>query len=67
MTSNQTNKRRWASLSEAAAYVGVNQRTIRRMITSGKITGYQASKALIRVDLDEIDAVFVPMQSAANI
>lgn len=52
--------RRWASLKEAAEYLGVTVATIRQMITDGKLRGYRANQRLYRVDLNELDAAMVP-------
>jgi excisionase family DNA binding protein len=47
---------RYASLAVAANYAGgCSVRTIRRMISSGEISGYKLGRHLIRVDLNEID------------
>ncbi len=61
--STNTNERRWATIDEAAAYLGVATKTIRRMITDGQVTGYRLGARLIRVDLDELDTQLRPMQS----
>lgn len=52
----QAPTRRWASLTLAADYIGVSERTIRRMILSGEVNGYRFGPRLLRVDLDELDA-----------
>jgi excisionase family DNA binding protein len=51
--------RRLASITEAAEYVGVSPKTLRRYIASGRITGYRTGPRLIRVDLTELDAVLL--------
>ena len=56
--------RRWASLIEAAAHIGVSEKTIRRMISDGEITGYRMGPRLIRVDLHELDALMRPIPPA---
>ena len=50
--------RRYISIAEAAEYLNVSNRTVRRLIADGELTGYRAGKSrrLIRVDLDEIDS-----------
>ena len=51
-------KRRFVSLAEAAEYLSVSEKTIRRRIADGQLTGYQIGKGHqppIRVDLNEID------------
>jgi excisionase family DNA binding protein len=59
--------RRWASLNDAADYLGVTHRTIRQWITDGKIRGYRANARLYRVDLNEIDAAMQPFGAASPI
>ncbi len=49
--------RRYAKISDAAEYLSVNPLTIRNMIADGRIHGYRSSARLIRVDLNEIDAL----------
>lgn len=49
--------RRLVSLENAADYVATSPRTIRRAIAAGRLTGYRFGKRLLRVDLNEIDAM----------
>lgn len=56
----ETSGRRWASLAEAADYVGVTHRTLRGWITEGRITGYRINARVLRVDLNEVDAAMQP-------
>ena len=52
------NPRRLASITAAADYLAVEHKLIRKMIAAGKITGYRLPGSnLIRVDLNEIDAL----------
>ena len=52
------NPRRLASITAAADYLAVEHKLIRKMIAAGKITGYRLPASnLIRVDLNEIDAL----------
>jgi excisionase family DNA binding protein len=51
-----SSRRRYATISEAADYLRVNERTVRSMIASGRITGYRNGPRLVRVDLDDLDA-----------
>ncbi|WP_006247204.1 excisionase family DNA-binding protein [Mycolicibacterium tusciae] len=50
-------KRRYISIAEAADYLQVSDRTVRRLIADGELTGYRMgrSRRTIRVDLNEID------------
>ena len=61
----QTTQRRYGSIDAAAEVLGVNPRTIRRMISSGQIRGYRVGPRLIRVDLNELDALASPIPTAA--
>lgn len=49
--------RRWSDIPGAAEHSGVATSTIRRYIRQGQITGYRLGPRLVRVDLDELDAM----------
>lgn len=49
-------QRRYASIQEAAKYLRVTDRTIRAMVSDGRLTGYRNGNRLVRVDLNEVDA-----------
>jgi len=55
--------RRLKSLSDAAEYGGCSTKTIRRLIASGRLTGYRLGPKLIRVDLDELEALLKPIRT----
>ena len=59
-------KRRLESIAGAAEYAGVHPRTIRRRIADGRLTGYRMGPRLIRVDLNELDAMLRPIPAAGN-
>lgn len=59
------NRRRYATLAQAAEYLGVTDRTVRQMIADGRLTGYRSGKRLVRVDLNEVDAAMQPFGGAA--
>ena len=42
------------TLSAAAERFDCSERTIRRMISSGELTGYRIGKRLVRVDATEV-------------
>ena len=44
-----------ATLAEAAEYLGLSVRTVRRWVADGRITGYRIGPRHIRVDLNEIN------------
>ena len=50
-------ERELISLAEAARRYGVHERTVRRFISTGAITGYRLGSRLIRVDVGELDAL----------
>jgi excisionase family DNA binding protein len=52
--------RRYASLAKAAAYADCNERTLRRHIAKGELTGYRLGR-VIRIDLNELDAWMAPV------
>jgi excisionase family DNA binding protein len=47
--------RRLAPLPDAAKYIGVTERTLRRWIAAGTLTGYRLGAKTLRVDLNEVD------------
>ncbi|MGW5340313.1 helix-turn-helix domain-containing protein [Rhodococcus pyridinivorans] len=59
-------KRRLVSIPQAAEEYGVCTKTIRRYISAGRITGYRFGPRMIRVDLDEIEAMMRPMAAAGG-
>ncbi len=51
-------KRHYASIVDAADYLGCEHKLVRKMISAGKITGYRIpGSRLIRVDLNELDEI----------
>jgi excisionase family DNA binding protein len=61
----QTIRRRYVKIREAADYLGVTERTIRQMISDGRLTGYRSGPRLVRLDLNEIDAAMTPFGGAS--
>jgi excisionase family DNA binding protein len=60
-TERRLAERRLASLAEAADYLGTCDWTVRRYIAAGALTGYRTGPRLIRVDLNELDAMLAPI------
>ncbi|MGJ4127006.1 excisionase family DNA-binding protein [Corynebacterium sp.] len=50
-------KRRYSTIKAAAEYAATSDKTIRRWIAQGKITGYRVGTRFLRVDLNEIDSM----------
>ena len=48
---------RLVSLAHAGHRLGCSERTLRRMIAAGHLTGYRIGRRLVRVDLTEIDGL----------
>lgn len=48
-------RRQLVAIRDAADYAGVCEKTIRRRISDGSLTGYRLGSRLIRVDLNELD------------
>lgn len=59
-------KTRLASIDEAAEYLGVNPRTIRRRIAEGEIPAFRiAGTRTIRIRLEDLEASLRPIPSGA--
>ena len=50
-------RRRLGKIEAGADRLAVSPRTIRRYVAEGKLTGYRVGGKLLRVDLDEVDAL----------
>ncbi len=62
---DRRDSRRWASLQEAATYMGVGRHTVRVWIAEGRITGYRINQRVIRGDLNDLDAALPPFGGGA--
>ena len=58
--------RRLVSLDDAAAYAACSPKTLRRRIADGSLTGYRLGPRLLRIDLDELDALMRPIPTAGG-
>ena len=57
---------RLVSLKDAADYAGCIPRTIRRRVADGSLTGYRFGPRLIRVDLNELEALIRPIPTGTD-
>jgi excisionase family DNA binding protein len=57
-------QRRLSSIYGVAEEYDVSPRTVRRWIADGRITGYRVGPRLIKVDLNELDAILRPVGGA---
>lgn len=55
-----TPPRRYATVKDAAEYIGSSDKTVRRLAVQGKITLYRHGQRLVRVDLNELDSLLTP-------
>lgn len=53
-------RRRYETMQAAAERTQLSVRSIRRYIAEGKLTGYRIGQRTIRLDPDEVDALFTP-------
>ena len=53
-------------IADAAEYGDCSTKTIRRMIARGDLTGYRLGSRMIRVDLNELDALLRPIPTTAG-
>jgi excisionase family DNA binding protein len=65
-TAQSRPSRRLESLANAADYAGVTTRTMRRYIASGRLVGYRVGPRLIRIDLDELEAMLKPIPATSG-
>jgi excisionase family DNA binding protein len=65
-TAHTQPSRRLESLANAADYAGVTTRTMRRYIASGRLIGYRVGPRLIRIDLDELEAMLRPIPTTGG-
>jgi excisionase family DNA binding protein len=56
---------RTAPIKTTSEQYGVSEQTLRRYIAQGKITGYRLGPRMIRVDLDEVEALLKPISTEA--
>ena len=48
-------RRWWITIKQAAQYLGVSERTVRNMISDGRLVAYRNGARMVRLDLNEID------------
>ena len=60
-----TARRRYIAINEAAEYLSVTERTVRQMISDGRLVGYRNGR-FIRLDLNEIEESMVPFGGSVS-
>ena len=66
MSKVATLRRALVSQAQAAEYLGVTDRTIHNYIARGELTGYRMGPRLVRVDLNELDAMLQPIPTVGG-
>lgn len=59
--------RKFVSIQDAADRAQVSTKFVRRRIADGTLTGYRVGARIIRVDLDEFDALLRPIPTAGGV
>lgn len=54
---NPTLTRRLVTLIAAAEYLGCSPASVRRYIAAGQLPAYRMGRRMLRIDLNEVDAV----------
>jgi excisionase family DNA binding protein len=54
------------SIRAAASRADCSEKTIRRYVAQGKLTGYRFGPRILRVDMDEVDALLQQIPTAAG-
>lgn len=58
--------RRYATIKAGAEYIGSSDKTIRRLAGQGKLTLFRYGTRLVRVDLNELDALLAPKRGGGH-
>jgi excisionase family DNA binding protein len=65
-TKNTAKAGAFVSIAEAAAYLGVNVRTVRNMLYDGRLKAYKLGPRIVRIRLSDIDTALEPYTEAAR-
>jgi excisionase family DNA binding protein len=57
--------RAYVGIPEAAAYLDVDHKTIRRLIAAGQLPAGRLGKRLIKIKVTDLDALLTPMRGGA--
>lgn len=58
--------KRRLSLTEAAEYLSLDPRTIRRYIAAGRLPAYRVGPRLIKIDTADLDALARPVVAGSS-
>jgi excisionase family DNA binding protein len=62
---NPNQRPAYLGIPEAAAYLDVDHKTIRRLIAAKRLPGYRLGNRIIKIKVADLDAVLTPMQGGA--
>lgn len=54
------------SIDQAAAYLGVTDRTIRNFVSRGQLRAYRVGTRLVRLDAAEVEALLRPIPAVGG-
>ena len=57
-------QRAYVGIAEAATYLDVDPKTIRRLIASGELRAYRLGSKVLKVKLADLDGVLTPVPTA---
>lgn len=56
----------WLAQAEAAEYLGITDRTLRRWVASGQLPAYRLGVRLLRFKQSDLDALLQPVPTAGR-
>jgi excisionase family DNA binding protein len=56
----------WVTIKDAAQYLGITTRTLRRLIAAGDLPAYRLGDRLIRLDQGDVDALLRRVPTAGG-
>jgi excisionase family DNA binding protein len=59
-----TATRRLVGITQASEYADVHPITLRRWVAAGRVPAYRAGPRLLKVDLNELDAMLKPIPTS---
>lgn len=59
-------RKRYETLQSAADRLAIDTRTLRRWIAAGRLEAYRTGPRLIRLDVDEVDALLSPVSAVRS-
>jgi excisionase family DNA binding protein len=66
-TATHPKRLRWLSQAQAAEYLGITDRTLRRMVARGEVRGHRLGPRLTRFDQGDLDAALRPIPAGGEV